>query len=68
MIGCIVAFNVGTFFHMDFLRVSFRRLMHENAETIKNEDLTPPAPKIEPEKFLEKSLRYAVHRTSVLSS
>jgi len=67
-VGYIVAFNVGTFFLVDFLKVYFRRLMHESTETIKNDDLIPPAPKTEPEKFVEKSLRYAVHRASVLSS
>ena len=67
-VGYIVAFNVGTFFLMDFLKVYFRRLMHESTETIKNDDLIPPAPRTEPEKFVEKSLRYAVHRASVLSN
>ena len=58
--GHIVALNVGTFFLVDFLQVYFRRLIHECTETIKNDDLILPAPKIEPEKFVEKSLRYAV--------
>lgn len=68
----VVLYNIVAFIVVDLLKVPFRILIHEDpGEPIDSDDLLeapePPSKQTETSKFLQKQLRYNVHRESRLA-
>jgi H+-transporting ATPase len=66
--GWIVLYNLVVFVFVDLLKVQFRKIIHEDpGEPIESDELIPVKVKTETTMYVEKQMRYRVHKEAVLS-